>query len=39
MSTTYAQPQRALEMAGGSILLFHLGKREGMATHSYKVLT
>ena len=33
MSTTCAQPQRALEMAGRSILVFHLGKLEGRAAH------
>jgi len=33
MNTTCTQPQRALEMAGRNILLFHLGKRKDRATH------
>ena len=33
MSTTCAEPEGALEMAGRSILIFHLGKLEGRASH------
>jgi len=35
MSTTCAQPEGALEMAGRSILPFHLDKREGRAADRY----